>query len=106
MNVPATPSWFDWTIRVLSFTSAVLGILGTGLMARRYVPQIPRSMLYAAAWPLLCLLGQGQRSRAFFKARASVNWDLPESAADMALGLNLLIWAFFLQLVALVAESL
>jgi hypothetical protein len=86
---------------VLNFGSAVLGIIGTCLMSRRYAPQLLRSMLYAGAWPFLYLLGQGQRARKFFEVRARINWDLPESAVDMALGLNLLFWAFFLQLVAL-----
>ena len=101
-------AWFlTWSPSIgfiVDFASAVLGILGTCLMSRRYAPQLLRSMLYAGAWPFLCLVGQARRARRFFEARATINWDVPESAADMALGLNLLFWAFFLQLVALLVE--
>lgn len=81
--------------------SAVLGVAGTYKMSRRYAPVFWRSMGYAAGWPFLCLFGQGQRARDFFKARAEIHKDNPESAGDMALGLNLLFLAFLLQLAAL-----
>lgn len=84
--------------------SAVLGIAGTYLMSRRYAPNFLRSLLYAAFWPFLCLIGKGQRARKFFTARAEINKDNPESAGDMALGLNLLFLAFLLQLAALVIK--
>ena len=89
---------------VLEFVSAVFGILGTCLMSRRYAPQLLRSMLYAAVWPFLVAVGQGKRWRSFLAAKASVNWDVPDSAEDMALGLNLLFWAFFLQLLAIFVD--
>lgn len=106
METPAASfvAWSPATKVVVGGAGALLGILGTCLMSRRYAPQLVRSMLYAVAWPLLCLLGKGQRARRFFEARARINWDVPESAADMALGLNLLFWAFFPQLVALLFE--
>ncbi len=106
MDAPnaSSSAWLDVTGFVLNFASAVLGILGTCLMSRRYAPQILRGMLYAGSWPFLCLVGQGRRARRFFEVRARINWDVPESAADMALGLNLLFWAFFLQLVALLVK--
>lgn len=92
---------------LIDFASAVLGMLGTWQMSRRYAPQFVRTMVFALAWPFLCLLGRKRRrvARAFFEARASINWDLPESAGDMALGLNLLCLAFILQLLALLAEQ-
>jgi len=83
------------------YASAIFGILGTALMARRCSPQVVRGLLYAASWPVLLVLGQGRRARAFFVAKASINWDTADSPADMTLGLNLLFWAFFLQLLAL-----
>jgi hypothetical protein len=83
------------------YASAIFGILGTALMSRRYCPQLGRGILYALTWPLLLVIGKGRRAREFFAARASVRWDIPDSPADMTLGLNLLFWAFFLQLVSL-----
>jgi len=87
--------------RFLEFASAIFGILGTALMSRRFAPQIFRSMLYAASWPILLVLGQGRRARDFFIAKAKISWDVPDSPADMTLGLNLLFWAFFLQFISL-----
>lgn len=87
------------------YGSAILGMLGAALMSRRYAPQILRSLIYALSWPILCILGQGQRARAFFIARAKINWDIPDSPADMSLGLNLLFWAFFLQLISLLMKT-
>lgn len=97
-------SWFTITAFALELISALLGIVGAALMSRRFAPHFFRSMLYAAAWPLLCLFGEGRRARAFFEAKAKINWNVPESAADMALGLNLLFWVFFLQLLALLLK--
>jgi hypothetical protein len=87
--------------RFFEYASAIFGILGTALMSRRCAPQIFRSMLYAASWPVLFILGQGRRARDFFIARARISWDVPDSPADMTLGLNLLLWAFFLQFISL-----
>ena len=86
------------------YASAVFGILGTALMARRCSPQVVRGLVYAASWPILLVLGQGRRAREFFVAKAKINWDNADSPADMTLGLNLLFWAFFLQLVALLSK--
>lgn len=83
----------------LEVASAVFGLLGTWLMSRRYAKQFGRSVLFALIAPLLILLGQGTRVRDFFKDKATANQDLPESITDMVLGLNLLFWAFFLQLI-------
>jgi hypothetical protein len=83
------------------YASAVLGILGTALMSRRFAPQVLRSLVYAASWPILWVFGHGQRARRFFIAKAKINWDNPDSPADMTLGLNLLFWAFFVQLLSL-----
>ena len=86
---------------VLEVLSAVLGILGTCLMSQQYAPQLRRSVFYAAAWPFLALTGRAQRWHTFLGAKASVNWDVPQSAEKMAIGLNLLFWAFFCQLAAI-----
>lgn len=83
---------------ILNIASAIFGLLGTWLMARRYAQQFLREVAFALFSPLLFLIGRGNRARAFVKATASSNLDLPDSVTDMALGLILLFWAFFLQL--------
>jgi len=90
--------------RFCEFSSAIFGVLGTALMTRRCAPHILRSLVYAASSPILFVLGQGRRVRDFFVARAKINWDNPESPADMMLGMNLLFWAFFFQLISLLAK--
>jgi hypothetical protein len=47
---------------------------------------------------------RAKRLQHAFKAKAGLNRDVPDSVADMVLGLNLLFWAFFLQMVALFFE--
>ena len=96
-----------WVVNVsrgCEYASAIFGILGTVLMSRRYGRQIGRSILYAATWPFLLLIGRGRQAREFFIARVRLNWDNPDSPADMTLGLNLLFWAFFLQFASLLLK--
>jgi len=80
--------------------SAVAGMFGTWLMSRRYAPRFWRGLLFAVFSPFLFLRGKGPRVRKFYETSVRVNDNVPESPADMALGLNLLFWAFFLQLLA------
>jgi hypothetical protein len=89
---------------LLDVASALFGLLGTWLMSRRYARQFGRSVLFALISPLLLLLGQGARVRRFMAAKINANCDLPDSVTDMALGLNLLFWAFFLQLLAAIVD--
>jgi hypothetical protein len=94
-------AWLHGVGRGCEIASAIFGIIGTGLMSRRFCPQLGRSVFYALTWPFLIVIGKGQRARDFFAARASINWNNPDSPADMTLGLNLLFWAFLLQLISL-----
>jgi hypothetical protein len=48
------------------------------------------------------LFGQGQAFSKYCERRILVNRDVPVAVNRMALGLALLCWAFFLQLVQLV----
>ena len=89
---------------ILNVASALFGLLGTWLMSRRYAKQLGRSLLLALISPLLFLFGQGARVRSFVKEKINANRDLPESVTDMALGLTLLFWAFFLQLIAFLLD--
>jgi hypothetical protein len=102
--LPWHPSWAGSAAAVCEYGSAILGLIGTVLMSRRFVPQVVRGIIYAAAWPFMALLFQGGRVRRFFTARATLSMDKPETAADMTMGINLLIWAFFLQLVSLILK--
>ena len=89
---------------IVNFVSAVLGLVGTWLMSRRYARQFGRSFLYALVSPVLLLLGRGGRLRGFVKGKINASRDLPDSVTDMVLGLMLLFWAFFLQLVGLILD--
>lgn len=89
---------------ILNVASAVFGLIGTWLMSRRYAKQLGRSLLFALISPLLFLFGQGARVRRFVQGKVNASRDLPESVTDMALGLTLLFWAFFLQLVAFLLD--
>ncbi len=73
-------------------------------MARRYAKQLFRTLLYAAGAPVLIALGRGERVREFFIKKAELNPDVPESVADMTLGLNLLLWAFLFQLAGIILD--
>ena len=89
---------------ILNVAGAVFGLLGTWLMSRRYAKQFGRSLLFALISPLLLLFGRKARVRSFVEGKINANRDLPESIVDMSLGLTLLFWAFFLQLVAFVLD--
>ncbi len=106
MDAPASsaPSLVTGIKLIVELASVLFGMLGTWRMSRRYAQELWRSLLYAATWPFLSLFGQGKRVERFFEAKASVNRDVPDSVGDMVLGLNLLFWAFFLQMVALFFE--
>jgi hypothetical protein len=86
--------------------SVIFGILGTWLMSRRYARRLWRNLLFAFVFPILYLFGQGDHVRDFVKVTINVNRDIEDSVIDMTIGLNLLFWAFFLQLIALIIETL
>jgi len=101
---PAHVSWIPIADHVCEYASAVFGIWGTALMSRRFAPQIVRSMLFALTYPLMVLLLQGRRVRQYFISKAKLSEHREDSLADMTLGLNLLFWGFFLQLVSLILK--
>ena len=90
---------------VMEAASAVFGMLGTWLMARRYADPLWRSLLYAAVWPVLVVAGKADRIRQFIQAKVNANRDVPDSIADMVMGLNLLFLAFLLQFIAALMET-
>jgi hypothetical protein len=98
-------SW-DGAKFLANLGSVVFGILGTWLMSRRYARRLWRNLLFALVFPVLYLFGQGAYVRDFVKATIIANRDIEDSVIDMTIGLNLLFWAFFLQLIALVIETL
>ena len=101
-TLPSHPSHLALIAVICEYASAILGFVGTILMSRRFVPNFLLGLLYAAAWPFMAILLQGRRIRDFFVARAKLRMDAPETAADMTMGVNLLVWAFFLQLASLI----
>lgn len=105
MDAAVSPHHLVATVKlIIEMASGLFGMLGTWFMSRRYAHELWRSLIYAATWPIFFLVGQGKRLQYAFKAKAGLNRDVPDSVADMVLGLNLLFWAFFLQMVALFFE--
>jgi hypothetical protein len=98
MDAPAPSVLFPSARIYLELGSAIFGIFGTLLMTRRYTSGTPMALLIALMAPVLYLAGQGERVREFYTARTRANREVPVAASRMALGLNLLCWAFFLQL--------
>jgi hypothetical protein len=98
-------SW-DTLKSLADFGSVIFGILGTWLMSRRYARSLWRNLLFAFIFPILYLVGQGEHVREFVRTTINNNRDIEDSVIDMTIGLNLLFWAFFLQLIALVVEAL
>jgi len=90
---------------VANLGSVVFGILGTWLMSRRYARRFGLTLLFAIFFPILFLIGQGNHFRNSVKATINTNRDVEDSVTDMAIGLYLLFWAFFLQLIALGIET-
>ena len=89
---------------ILNVAGAVFGLLGTWLMSRRYAKQFARSLVLALVSPVFFLIGKGAHLRRFWHEKISANRDLPDSSTDMALGLTLLFWAFFLQLISFLLD--
>jgi hypothetical protein len=75
-------------------------------MSRRYARRFWRNLLFTFLFPALYLFGQGGYVRDFIKVAINNNRDIEDSVIDMTIGLNLLFWAFFLQLIALIIETL
>jgi hypothetical protein len=97
-------SWLAQVGHVCEYASAIFGIFGTALMSRRFVPKILLGVLFSATYPLMFLFRQGHRVRQYLVSRASLNEDLKDSPGDMTLGMILLFWAFFLQLISLLLK--
>ncbi len=102
MEIP-TPhtTWIAEAGHACEYASAIFGIFGSALMSRRFVSKFLRGVLFSAAYPAMWLLGRGQRVREYLVSRANLNADLKDSPGDMTLGMILLFWAFFLELISL-----
>ena len=86
-----------WITR-LDFLSAVLGMFGTYFMAKRYANNFFVGMVFAVIATVMYLFGGGGHVRSFYAEGQAGNKDIPDSAGDVGLGLNLLFVAFMLQL--------
>ena len=82
----------------LETASAICGIGGTYLMARRYTTSLPVFLIFALIAPVLIVAGRLRAVRDYYEQRAAANQDVPVATHREALGLGLLCWAFFLQL--------
>jgi len=94
----ADPASVPLLSRLLDIGSAVLGIWGTYLMSRRYTTSLLLFLVLALVTPVMFLLGRGQAVYDYYEKRTMANRDVPVAIGRMALGLGLLCWAFFFQL--------
>lgn len=98
-------SW-DGLKFLVDLGSVVFGVLGTWLMSRGYARRFWPNLLFAFLFPALYVFGQGRHVRRFVKATINANRDIDDSVIDMTIGLYLLFWAFFLQFIVLMIETL
>lgn len=102
MEASAThPSCWPSIKFLVNALSAAFGLTGTWLMSRRYARQPLISVLVAVFWPILSLVGLGQRVSDFVAATVRANKDIEDSVTDMVGGLSFLFWAFLLQAIGL-----
>src|SRR5208337_1506242 len=99
------PAWMFTAKFLVNLASAVFGMLGTWMISRRYAPGFLRSIFFAVLSPIFVVLGKGCRVRDYARAKVNANRDVPDSVLDMVVGVNLLLWAFFLQLVGIVIDA-
>ncbi len=97
------PSTVSWLSAGLDTGSALLGIAGTYLMARRYTSNLGLFLVFALLAPVMFALGKGEAVRSYYQNRMLVNRNVPIANTRMVLGLSFLCWAFFLQLVRALA---
>jgi len=97
-------SW-DGLKFLVNLGSVVFGILGTWLMSRRYARKFWPNLFFTFLFPALYLIGKGGDVRNFVNVSIKSNEDIKDSATDMTIGLYLLFWTFFLQLIALSIET-
>lgn len=83
---------------VLEIGSALFGIYGTYLMSRRYTTSLAFFLVLALFAPIMFALGRGKVVHDYYENRTLANRDVPIATNRMALGLSLLCWAFFFQL--------
>ncbi|HEX8817088.1 MAG TPA: hypothetical protein VF753_16445 [Terriglobales bacterium] len=62
--------------------------------------------MFALIYPILIFCGKSDRVRRLVQAKADSSRDMPDSVMNMTLGINLLFWAFFLQLISLLIDYL
>jgi hypothetical protein len=68
---------------------------GTWLMSRRYV-RIDEAIVFV--WKFV--RGKEKNAHQFLVSRANLNEGVPDKAADMSLGVILVFWGFFFQLIS------
>lgn len=99
------PAWMLTSKFVVNMASAVFGMLGTWKISRRYATGFLRSIFFALSWPVFVIFLQGHRVRDYFTEKINANRDVSDSVVDMVVGVNLLFWAFFLQLAGIAIEA-
>ena len=105
METPAAiPSYVPLVKFLINLASALCGIVGAWLMARRYARQPLISIILSLGWPVFFIFRKNKRVQGFVTSEFKANSDIRDSPVEMALGLSLVFWAFLLQAVGLLIE--
>ena len=94
----ADPTQASPVSMVLEVASALLGISGTYLMSRRYTRSLVVFLFFTLVTPLMFIIGKGKEVHDYYHSRMLANKNVPIANSRMVVGLSLLAWAFFLQL--------
>ncbi len=105
-DIATEPSAFHGWLMGLDVASALLGMVGTYFMSRRYAKNFFSGLFFAVVSFGLYLLLQGATARQFYAREALSKKDIPDSPADVAFGLNLLFVGFLAQLAKIVISAL
>jgi hypothetical protein len=105
-EVSAEPWALHWGLIALDVFSAVLGMVGTYFMSRRYAKGFLSGLLFAVITFFLYVFFQGAKAREFYAREALSKKEIPDSPADVAFGLNLLFVGFLAQLAKIVITAL
>ena len=92
----------DFLSVALDIVAAILAILGTYWMAKRYAPGVRAGIKFAFLSLWKCARGLGAEVEQFYIDEVRANKDVPELPGTTAMGLNFLFVAFILQLAKII----
>jgi hypothetical protein len=104
-EIAARPDALHWWLTGLDAASALLGMVGTYFMSRRYAKNFFSGLFFAVVSLVLYLFFHGAEAREFYAREALSKKGIPDSPADVAFGLNLLFVGFLTQLAKIIISS-